>query len=331
MKGANKVLAICQSASEQELLFRASTPARRIHSRIDASGYRGRLMGLSVELGDLGRQAIGVINVLERATQAFDTPFLIDCVREELNGYSASALYSPTARVLAAGPFTGLILHEDERMRLTLMSLSPVGHKLKRHRVSVSGGQGVTIPGSDSVVRFLKADGAVLRIWEVEPFMGDQALGQRVLPDCRRQTVKSGDVVRLVGARHGMSVEHTRGPIVFIMATCLMSRSSVNAHYDESSGSLHSFTAADMASSRVQLLATMLREVGQAGFESLVSQLNHGDHFVRWHVMREMIAMDAERATPFLLNIAREDPHPQVRDAAGKVSDMMSEGALCRA
>jgi HEAT repeat protein len=46
--------------------------------------------------------------------------------------------------------------------------------------------------------------------------------------------------------------------------------------------------------------------------------LGHRHFYVRWHAMREFLALDAEAALPSLRAMARSDPHPEVRAAAAQ-------------
>jgi hypothetical protein len=223
MKRSKRVLSMCQSEEEQEALFRASATAQQFHSRIAAAGYVDRLKEISCELGAC-KDVVEVMGALERAAACFDISFLSGCILEEVRRYTESALYSPVARTVVAGPFAGVVLFEDREIRLTLMSLSPIGHRMKKLRPSGAGDQGVTIQGSDTVIRFLRSGGAALRVWEVEAFERNDALQGRTLPECVRQNASNEDVIRMVGGRHGMSIERIEDSAAFVMATNLRPR-----------------------------------------------------------------------------------------------------------
>jgi hypothetical protein len=45
--------------------------------------------------------------------------------------------------------------------------------------------------------------------------------------------------------------------------------------------------------------------------------------------MREMLAMDMNGSTPYLLKMASEDSHPQVRSVAAEVSGMINGERKC--
>ena len=83
----------------------------------------------------------------------------------------------------------------------------------------------------------------------------------------------------------------------------------------------------------VSLLRTMDREDAAP---LLVEALASPHFYTRWHVMREMLALDAEAALPSLRHMAEDDPHPEVRFAATQAlslffEDETEEAIQCRA
>ena len=67
----------------------------------------------------------------------------------------------------------------------------------------------------------------------------------------------------------------------------------------------------DDGASRIQMIATLLRKLGRdAAFPAIAAFLDHPDFFVRWHVMRELLGIDAAAALPHLKRMAARDPHP---------------------
>jgi hypothetical protein len=55
-------------------------------------------------------------------------------------------------------------------------------------------------------------------------------------------------------------------------------------------------------------------------------ELLKSPHFyTRWHIMREMLALDAEAALPDLQRLAAQDPHPEVRAAARQTLELFFE------
>ena len=76
-------------------------------------------------------------------------------------------------------------------------------------------------------------------------------------------------------------------------------------------------SSTDEASSRVQMMVSLLRAMEREdALPLIVEALASPQFYTRWHVMREMLAMDAEAALPSLRRMAAGDPHPEVRAAA---------------
>ena len=87
----------------------------------------------------------------------------------------------------------------------------------------------------------------------------------------------------------------------------------------------------------VSLLRAMERE---DALPLIIEEALDSPHFyTRWHIMREMLAMDADAALPSLRRMAAGDPHPDIRAAARQTLDLFfadepeaGEGeTLCRA
>jgi HEAT repeat protein len=76
------------------------------------------------------------------------------------------------------------------------------------------------------------------------------------------------------------------------------------------------------------MMVSLLRALGRDDVFPLFEEALASPHFyTRWHVMREMLAMDAEAALPSLRRMAAEDPHPDIRAAAQQTLAMFFEEA----
>jgi HEAT repeat protein len=79
----------------------------------------------------------------------------------------------------------------------------------------------------------------------------------------------------------------------------------------------------------VSLLRVMERE---DALPLMIEALDSPQFYTRWHVMREMLALDAEGALPSLRRLAASDPHPEVRAAASQTLRLFfEEEATCPA
>ena len=77
------------------------------------------------------------------------------------------------------------------------------------------------------------------------------------------------------------------------------------------------------------MITTLLRKLdaGRAVPE-MAAFLDHPNFFVRWHVMRDLLALDAAAAMPHLKRMAARDPHPETRRCARKVLDGIESGSI---
>ena len=65
------------------------------------------------------------------------------------------------------------------------------------------------------------------------------------------------------------------------------------------------------------MMVTLLRIMDRKDAVPVVRESLKDQHFyTRWQIMREFLALDAEAALPSLRDMARRDPHPEIREAA---------------
>ena len=77
-------------------------------------------------------------------------------------------------------------------------------------------------------------------------------------------------------------------------------------------------TTADESASRAQFMFSILRQSQYKKAISIFKQWLNEDlsYDMRWYIMREFLALDIESALPLLIEMASNDPHPEVRQTA---------------
>lgn len=77
-------------------------------------------------------------------------------------------------------------------------------------------------------------------------------------------------------------------------------------------------TTADETSARAQLMFSILRQSNCKDAIPIFKQWLNEDlsYDMRWYIMREFLALDVQSALPWLVEMAADDPHEQVRIAA---------------
>ena len=114
--------------------------------------------------------------------------------------------------------------------------------------------------------------------------------------------------------------------MVYYQAVARAQCAPVCAEYDSDSLRFIGASSTDEASSRLQMMVSLLRALGRDDAFALFEEaLASPQFYTRWHVMREMLAMDADAALPSLRRMAADDPHPDIRAAAQQTLKMFFE------
>ena len=235
----------------------------------------------------------------------------------------ADPFFEPPFRNLNSGIHTGLLVYEDERVSIAAGVTSAL--QLAARKTAPRGATSVGFSGQLSVFRFLKAGGATLSFWEAPPIgPGFTAAGAG---SCRRtgsRGVADGEILIIDGRRQSYVIEALMGSFVLLQASIAVDQAPLSVEYDSVTGLYVGCSATGDTSSRIQMISTLLRKLDhQAAFPAIAAFLDHPDFFVRWHVMRELLGLDAEAALPHLKRMAASDPHPDPRRAARAVLDRL--------
>lgn len=330
MKNAVAVEAMSNDSDLQHMFFSLSTPEMRIDARIESSGIAANLRSISNQFQQ-DTSASVVSGLLRDAASQFSLDRVQALISEELGRFSANPLYNVPAQMVDTVAFSGLVLYHDSMLRVSLVAVCPMALRLKQASPISNKTRGTTVQGNDSLMCFLRAGGAILNIWNASPFEYDEPLAIRSLPPPFTQEIADGQCIFLEGGKKGLSIASCEAPLLFVLATRNLPRSPINAHYRSDTGELHSCTASEPRSTRIQLLATLLRELEcTSGSSEIIGLIDHPDHFVRWHLMRELVVLAPNEAKPSLINMAVADPHPQVRDAARQTIKLLEEVVSCR-
>jgi hypothetical protein len=179
----------------------------------------------------------------------------------------------------------------------------------------------VGFTGYVSVLKFIRAGGATLSFWEAPPIGADfSAAGAG---QCRRtggRVLEDGELLVCDGRYQSYVIEHASANLLILQATIKADQAPVSVEYDAVSHGYVGCSATSDVASRIQMISTLLRKLGDPrAYETIVPMLDHPDFFVRWHVMRELLGVDAAAALPHLEHMASSDPHPDNRSAAAKV------------
>lgn len=194
----------------------------------------------------------------------------------------------------------------------------------KAHR---KGPASVGFAGVWYLFRCIKSGNAVVSLWEAPPVAAGftaTAAGQCVCVGRRR--IGEGDELLLDGSRQTFVIDHADEDILYFQAVVGIDTAPLAVEYDSDARTFVGATSTDESSSRVQMMASLLREMDRADAVPVLREMLASPHFyTRWHLMRELLALDAEAVRPDLERMAAEDPHPEVRAAARQTLDLFFE------
>ena len=235
----------------------------------------------------------------------------------------ADPFFEPPFRAMGSDIHGGLVIFEDAHLSVA----AGVTHvaDLAAKKTGKRGATSVGFSGRVSVLKFVKAGGARISLWEAPPITA--AFSAATAGACRRTgeiRLADGDILTIDGRRQGYVIEQARASLLVLQAEISVDAAPLSVEYDSKSLAYVGCSATRDGASRVQMISTLLRKLGgEAAFPAIAAMLDHPDFFVRWHVMRELLGIDVEAALPQLKRMAARDPHGDVRRAARAVLDRL--------
>jgi hypothetical protein len=287
----------------------------RVQERAAYWGVHPLMSQLERKLSELADPSPGAILALadEFMNDVDAHQALID---DMIAGCRADPFFRPPFFPLSSDIHTALLLFHNDLLSIALgvTGVDALAAKKRAH-----GGAGsIGFSGQVTKFRYLKAGGAILSLWEAEPATGDFVAAEA--PPARfvgERRLEDGDEIVLDGATHSFVIEHAREDLIYFQAMVRRGTAPLAAEYDRETLRFLSASSTDEASSRTQMMVSLLRTMDREDALPLMERQLESPHFyTRWHVMREMLALDAEAALPALRRLASGDPHPEVRASA---------------
>ena len=253
---------------------------------------------------------------------------LLDSLAERLRG---DPFFEPPFRTINSDSHSGLLVFEDERVSIAA-GVTRVA-QLAAKKNAKRGPTSVNFTGQVGVLKFVRAGGARVSFWEAPEITADftaAAAGQ-----CRRtgaRALSDGEILVVDGRRQSFVIEQARANILILQGSITLDQAPVTVEYDSATRAYVGCSATDDSASRIQTVTTLLRKLDCDGaFPAIAAFLGHSDFFVRWHVMKELLGIDAAAALPHLKRMAARDSHPDTRRAARSVLDRLEAAAPRRA
>jgi hypothetical protein len=317
---------------------------RRIHACARKYGADPLMCGLEHELAGLPERTPEAL--IHAARRFMDSGEALDALMRDLIAEArADPFFRPPFHPLSSEVHDSLLLyhHPDLSISLGVTGLDMLAAKKTGRR----GPASINFTGFVTLLRFIKSGGATLSFWEApEITAGFSAASAGRCRLVERRRIRDGEEILVDGRRQSFVIEHATGDILFFQAVARTGGAPIGAEYDSDHHGLVGATSADEAGSRLEMMVSLLRALERdEAFPVFEAALENPHFHTRWHVMREMLAMDADAALPSLQKMAAEDPHPDVRAAARQALSLFfaeeeeeagaavaqGEGAACRA
>ena len=265
--------------------------------------------------------------VLGVARAFMDRTADIDALMGDLLAASAKdPFFRPPFFPLSSDIHTALLMFHSPELSIAL-GVTGVD-MLAAKKTGPSGPTSIGFTGVASLFRYLKAGGATVSFWEAPPITEDFVAadaGQARLIGRRR--IEDGEELLIDGRYQSFVIEHATGDVVYFQATARPGAAPLAVEYDSKTLAFVGASTTDEASARVQLMVSLLRTMERDDALPLIIEALNSPHFyTRWHIMRELLAMDADVALAPLRRMAASDPHPEVRAAARQSLELFFAG-----
>ena len=224
--------------------------------------------------------------------------------------------YLPPMRDMRAEMVDGLALVDTPRLTLSLAVMDADAFAAYR-RKQEDAPQLVGFAPGHVAIAFVKTGGIALERFTVAGDGDNAALANEGI--WRPET---GDILIQDHGRQAFRFTALETDCVMLRAYVRDGESAngARAHmreFDVITGQLvHLSTGADVTA-RTKMMLSLLRTMDRRdAAPHYIEALSNSVFDVRWHAMREFLALDVEAALPHLDAMAAADPHPQVRRAA---------------
>jgi hypothetical protein len=307
----------------------------RSHDGVEACARRWSrhplMTGIERELAALPERTSA--NVLAAARRFMDRAGDIDALIADLVAASrADRFFRPPFHPVSSEIHAGLLLLHNDDLSLAV-GVTGV-EMLAAKKAGPRGATSIGFSGLLTLFRYVKAGGATLSFWEAPPigaaFVSSGAGAARLVD---RRRIEDGEEIVIDGRFQSFVIEHASSDMVYFQALIRTDGAPLATEYDSKSLTLIGASSTDEASSRIQMMVSLLRAMERDDAFVLIEEMLGASpqFYTRWHIMREMLAMDAEAALPALKRMARSDPHPEVRAAAYRTLDLFFPAELPQA
>lgn len=243
-------------------------------------------------------------------------------VRDWIREAEEDSFFVPPFRPASGAFHESALLLERPGVTLSLCAIDSVRLRARKRRAGEKGS--VFFSGNRVWLKFLEPGGLRMSFWEKHgPSDANSGAGTH----CRRlgdKEIARGELLFIDLARRSFVFDHADTPVLFLYGEQRVGGATLACEYDAGSGRCVGRSCGVQSWSRVQLMASFLSRCHVPGAPAVFDRVIAGAPFyVRWHVMREWVGRDPASALPRLTEMARSDPHREIRFAAYQTLDLL--------
>ena len=225
------------------------------------------------------------------------------------------------------GVYSGWLLLQHPALAITLTFCD--SYELAERKIRAHGERSLTFSGKLTIFNFIKSGEACASFWAATAFTDSLELDRAKCWKKGTRTLQDGEVFLIDGRSESFVIDRAAGSMVILQADIALEAAPLQVAYSATTNAYTGSIAVDGLSSRIQMLSTLLRTMEREdAIETLREYLHHKDFFVRWHVMRELIALNAVAALPDLARMAESDPRQEIRSAAARMLSRIETRAM---
>ncbi len=165
--------------------------------------------------------------------------------------------------------------------------------------------------------------------------------GSAVQFDCEALSLRGGERIALDSASETLVIDAVERRLVVLRLMRSAAEPEPGREYDAASGALLSQSAGTLATSRQEMIVTLLGRMGRTEAAPEMARLatGQGDTSLRWQALRECLALDSATGFAALSEVARASDDPLAANAGALRAQLLEtypefaelESARCRA
>jgi hypothetical protein len=252
---------------------------------------------------------------------------LAPLLEELVSASAADPFFHPPFKLVSTELHSGLLLFDSPQMVVSLgvVRLEPLAAK----KAGARGPSSIMFNAQWTLLRLIHAGDALFSFWEAPPilegFAADRAGKCRLV---ERRRMKDGETLLLDGRSQSFVIENARDDLVLLQANVTADAGPLMVEYDSQSLDFVAASSANESGSRLEMMVSLLRLLDdRRAIPWILEAVPTSAFHARWHIMRELLAWDAEAALPGLQAMASADPHPEVRSAARQTLEIFFQPA----